>query len=71
MFWRLKELCSTKDAAAANEQRLGAELSTVWFSHNSLSPCFCNVCVFPSAATICVRFSKTSAGAVCVYLIAA
>jgi len=24
-----KELCSTKDAAAANEQRLGAELSTV------------------------------------------
>ncbi|OEL20957.1 Nuclear-pore anchor, partial [Dichanthelium oligosanthes] len=25
----LKELCSTKDAAAANEQRLGAELSTV------------------------------------------
>ena len=31
IFWRLKELCSTKDTAAGNEQRLGAELSTVWF----------------------------------------
>ncbi|XP_034588660.2 nuclear-pore anchor [Setaria viridis] len=43
-----KELCSTKDAATANEQRLGAELSTVWFYLKSLSSCCCNVCVcFP------------------------
>ncbi|KAG2631161.1 hypothetical protein PVAP13_2NG005500 [Panicum virgatum] len=27
---QLKELCSTKDAAAAKERRVGAELSTVW-----------------------------------------
>lgn len=38
----MKELCSTKDAAAANEQRLGAELSTVWFAP-SLTP----LCLLP------------------------